>query len=108
MSIFDNLTTERSLEPLNLTDHPEGEGPCSRSISMRSPKTELRAVRHHHNSNDSKILPVTTLRTIDLEDKKISDPLFSRFCPEASVFSDLAKLRGLASFSRFGNIGFAG
>jgi len=37
------------------------------------------ATRSHRNSNVSKILPVTTLRTIDLAGKKISDPLFSRF-----------------------------
>ena len=38
------------------------------------------------NSNVSKILPVTTFRTIDLEGKKNSDSLFSRFCEEPSVF----------------------
>jgi hypothetical protein len=32
------------------------------------------------------ILPLTTLRTIDLEGEKNSDPLFSRFYAEMSVF----------------------
>jgi hypothetical protein len=31
-------------------------------------------------------LPVTTLRTIDLRGKKISDPLFSRFCVKTERF----------------------
>jgi hypothetical protein len=38
------------------------------------------------NSNVSNILPVTTLRTIDLESKKKPDSLFSRFCGELRVF----------------------
>jgi hypothetical protein len=33
-------------------------------------------------------LPVTTLRTIDLEGKKNSDLLFSRFCGEREIFSN--------------------
>jgi hypothetical protein len=40
------------------------------------------------NSNVSKILPVTTFRTIDLGGKKNSSPLFSRFCEEQRVFFD--------------------
>jgi hypothetical protein len=39
-----------------------------------------------YNYNVSNILPVTTLRTIDLGGKKKSDLLFSRFCAELSVF----------------------
>jgi hypothetical protein len=31
-------------------------------------------------------LPVTTLRTIDLGGKKISGPLFSRFCTKTECF----------------------
>jgi hypothetical protein len=38
------------------------------------------------NSNVSKILPVTTLRTIDLAGRKIPDCLFSRFCAVSRVF----------------------
>ena len=34
---------------------------------------------HDDNSHVSNILPVTTLRTIDLEGQKNSDPLFSIF-----------------------------
>jgi hypothetical protein len=34
---------------------------------------------HHRNSNVLKILPVTTLRTIDLGSKKYSGSLFSIF-----------------------------
>jgi hypothetical protein len=49
------------------------------------PKTEPQATSNH-NSNVFKILLVTTLRTIDLEGKKSSGPLFSRFCVKASVF----------------------
>jgi hypothetical protein len=45
-----------------------------------------RASTPHHNSNVLNILPVTTLRTIDLEGKKNSGPLFSRFCGKLSVF----------------------
>ena len=49
-------------------------------------QTELQAAAEHRNSNDSNILPVTTLRTIDLEGKKNFDPLFSKFCGEMSFF----------------------
>ncbi len=38
------------------------------------------------NSNVSKILPVTTFRTINLGGKKNSSPLFSTFCEEQRVF----------------------
>jgi len=47
---------------------------------------EPRAVRHHCNFHVLNILPVTTFRTIDLEGKKNSGPLFSRFCGEESSF----------------------
>ena len=43
------------------------------------PRTEPKAVGHHRNSNVPKILPVTTLRTIDLGGKKNPGPLFSIF-----------------------------
>jgi hypothetical protein len=49
-------------------------------------KTELRAVGEHHNSNVSKILPLTTFRTIDLAGGEISGRLFSRFCAKMRVF----------------------
>jgi hypothetical protein len=38
------------------------------------------------NSNVSKILPVTTFGTIDLEGRKIPGPLFSGFCAVSRVF----------------------
>src|SRR5271166_1412310 len=41
------------------------------------------------NLNVFKILPLTTLRTIDLGGKKIFDPLFSRFCAEMRVFFEV-------------------
>jgi len=41
--------------------------------------------RNHDNSNVSRILPLTTFRTIDLGGKKISDRLFSRFYGETRV-----------------------
>jgi hypothetical protein len=66
------------------TNHGEGE-----SLFGDLPvvvRTELEAVGEHRNSNVLKILPVTTLRTIDLEGKKNSDRLFSRFCGKLSVF----------------------
>ena len=49
-------------------------------------KTESQAIQTHANSHVSKILPVTTLRTIDLAGKKNSSLLFSRFCAEMRVF----------------------
>jgi hypothetical protein len=42
-------------------------------------KLKRKAKGKQPNSNVSKILPVTTLRTIDLEGKKNPAPLFSRF-----------------------------
>jgi hypothetical protein len=47
---------------------------------------ELRAAWNRRNSHVLKILPVTTFRTIDLEGKKNSSLLFSRFCEELGVF----------------------
>jgi hypothetical protein len=46
-------------------------------------------VQRRRNSNVSKILPVTTLRTIDLAGRKISDRLFSIFCAELRVFFEV-------------------
>jgi hypothetical protein len=55
------------------------------SFTCRS-KTESQAVGGHRNSNVMNILPLTTLRTIDLEGKKNSGPLFSRFCVNFESF----------------------
>jgi hypothetical protein len=38
------------------------------------------------NSNVLNILPISTLRIIDLEGKKNSSPLFSRFCSKTQRF----------------------
>jgi hypothetical protein len=56
------------------------------AIPACSSKTEPQATDKGRNSNVSKILPVTTFRTIDLRGRKISDRLFSRFCRETRVF----------------------
>jgi hypothetical protein len=55
-------------------------------LASRNSKMESQAIEHGRNSSVSKILPVTTLRTIDLEGKKNSDRLFSRFCGEMRDF----------------------
>jgi hypothetical protein len=52
-------------------------------------KTEPQAIGHRDNSHVSKILPVTTFRTIDLGGKKNSSPLFSRFCAEMRFFFEV-------------------
>jgi hypothetical protein len=49
-------------------------------------KTEPLAVEYLLNFHVFKILPATTLRTIDLGDKKDSGSLFSRFCSDRGVF----------------------
>jgi hypothetical protein len=51
------------------------------SLSAENRPTFAKAnpVGYQSNSNVSKILPVTTFRTIDLGGRKISGPLFSRF-----------------------------
>ena len=48
-----------------------------------------KAVGYHANPNVSRILPLTTLRTIDLAGRKISGSLFSRFCAEMRVFFEV-------------------
>ena len=52
----------------------------------RTAKTKLQTAERGHNLHVVYILPVTTFRTIDLGGKKNSNPLFSRFCAELSVF----------------------
>src|SRR5579863_7539998 len=64
----------------------------SRSLTIRSlhpwPQCQngTQPVGEPANSNVSKILPLTTFRTIDLAGRKNSDPLFSRFCAKTRVF----------------------
>ena len=75
-----------------ISDHPTV---AAASTSSRRPRIEPQAAAfwiepprtEQDNSNVINILPVTTLRTIDLEGQKYSDPLLSRFCAELSVFS---------------------
>ena len=59
------------------------------SSCSRSSKMEPQAGRQSRNFHVFYILPVTTLRTIDLGGKKISDPLFSRFCAEMRVLFEV-------------------
>jgi hypothetical protein len=47
------------------------------------------AVERQDNSNASNILPLTTLRTIDLRGRKNPGSLFSRFCEKMRVFFDV-------------------
>jgi hypothetical protein len=61
--------------------------------------------RKPRNSNVLKILPVTTIRTIDLGGKKISDRLFSRFCAEQSVFFEEQIQRQTPTDSQYGKSG---
>src|ERR1700678_271213 len=75
--------------------------------SLRGNWDFLRADKPH-NSNVSKILPLTTFRTIDLGGKKISGPLFSRLCEEMRVFFEVfsapeyvQELRGQQSCEAF-------
>jgi hypothetical protein len=46
----------------------------------------VQSLSQHRNHHVFHILPVTTLRTIDLECKKNYGPLFSRFWVEERVF----------------------
>jgi hypothetical protein len=57
--------------------------------AIGSSETTPQAFGEHHNSNVSKILPLTTFRTIDLAGGKISEPLFSRFCEKMRVFFEV-------------------
>jgi len=50
---------------------------------------QAKAVEQQDNSNVSKILPVTTFRTIDLGGRKFVDPFFSIFCVELRVFFEV-------------------
>src|SRR5271167_2407387 len=96
----------RRLQVLSPTNHREM---LPAPFYPQFPKRNRRLVRHHHNFHVFYILPVTTFRTIDLEGKKNSSPLFSRFCEEESVFLGVRrelriKIRGETIFvplSRF-------
>jgi hypothetical protein len=58
-------------------------------------KTKPLVAERAHNLNVYNILPVTTFRTIDLEGKKISGPLFSIFCGKQRVFLTANPGRGV-------------
>src|ERR1700733_6922162 len=58
----------------------------AKTASTRVPKTERWAAARGRNSNVSKILPLTTLRTIDLGGRKLAGPLFSIFCAKTACF----------------------
>jgi len=45
-------------------------------------RNQANGLGNRANPNVSNILPVTTLRTIDLAGSEISDRLFSRFCAD--------------------------
>jgi hypothetical protein len=61
----------------------------SLSAEARPTLAKEKAVGYHANPNVSKILPLTTFKTIDLGGRKISGRLFSRFCAESSVFFEV-------------------
>jgi len=60
-------------------------------VSRALPLSQNRTTggKRHRNSNVWNILPVSTLRTIDLGSKKNSNRLFSRFCGKLSVFFEV-------------------
>ena len=70
------------------THHREYENLRPRR-STCSARTEPQAAAPERNYNVWNILPVTTLRTIDLQGKKNSDRLFSRFCAERELFFEV-------------------
>jgi hypothetical protein len=69
--------------PVAESDNHEGKTSSPHTCCS---KAEPQAANARYNSNVSNVLPVTTLRTIDLEGKKNSSLLFSRFCEEVRVF----------------------
>ena len=88
-----SLTTESVDAPDPVCRRPEAalrarrRAAPERSRRVSRAKFELpRARDYDDNSNVSKILPLTTFRTIDLGGGKIPGRLFSRFCAESRVF----------------------
>ena len=65
---------------------PHAKTMVSGLVPTRGSEAEPHAVGHHHNSNVMNILPVTTLRTIDLGGIKNSGSLFSIFCVKIERF----------------------
>jgi hypothetical protein len=81
------------LAPTNPVGHPEAPHFLQRGEGSRAECFEASQLQSERprgcNSNVSKILPVTTLRTIDLGGKKNSGPLFSGFCAKTRVFFEV-------------------
>jgi hypothetical protein len=73
----------------NLTDTLIVNAKLLKIPMSKVPRMEPEAAGKPRNSNVSKILPLTTFRTIDLGGGKISGRLFSRFCAEMGVFLEL-------------------
>ena len=73
----------------NLTGTPIVNGKLLEIPISKVPEMEPEAAGKLRNSNVSKILPLTTFRTIDLGGGKISGRLFSRFCVKMRVFFEL-------------------
>ena len=69
--------------------HAEKKRPQQVSRFPSRARNGLRMPRNQDNSNVSKILPLTTFRTIDLGGRKISGPLFSIFWAETRVFFEV-------------------
>ena len=83
---FDNLTvTQLQAIPTPGLDQFMAKTKTCSALHLQS-KDEPHAAACHRNSHVFYILPVTTLRTIDLGGRKISNSLFSRFCAETDVF----------------------
>jgi len=59
-----------------------------RQLRSAASRNQLQAAENQRNSNVSKILPLTTFRTIDLAGRKNSIPLFSRFYAKREFFFD--------------------
>jgi hypothetical protein len=60
--------------------------PVSALVPTHGSEAETQAVGHHHNSHVMNILPITTLRTIDLGGIKNYGSLFSIFCAKIERF----------------------
>jgi len=79
---FDNLTRAQHWAMPTAQSDQHGRRRKLRPALAVVPKR----ASEHDNPNVWNILPVTTLRTIDLEGRKNSDPLFFRFWAERRDF----------------------
>ncbi len=85
--IFDNPTVGAALDrpTANPTNYRERRSP-SRLLHFLASEMERQAARQGDNSHVFYILPVTTLRTIDLGGKKNPNPLFSGLWADLRAF----------------------